>query len=73
MKLNDLIYDIWTVMLNLLVGLAVCKELDEKRLHHDLFGNNRYHKVVKPTMKDSILLTVNLGLRLSQLLDMVSV
>lgn len=60
-------------MLNLLVGLTVCEELDEKRLHYDLFGNNRYHKVVKPTVKDSILLTVNLGLRLSQLLDMVSV
>lgn len=59
---------LWTIIL---FGLANCRELDEKRLHHYLMENKKYHKsVMPPKRENAVRLTVNLGLRLSQLLDM---
>ncbi|CAC5388836.1 CHRNN [Mytilus coruscus] len=41
----------------------------ENRLHHELLHIRSYSKLIRPTGNDSLKLTVKIGLRLSQLLD----
>lgn len=43
----------------------------ENRLHHELLTIRTYSNLIRPVSNNSIQLTVKLGLRLSQLLDMV--
>jgi len=45
---------------------------DAKRLYTDLLVNNGYNKLIRPVGNNSDKLTVKLGLRLSQLIDVVS-
>ena len=44
---------------------------DAKRLYTDLLVNNGYNKLIRPVGNNSDKLTVKLGLRLSQLIDVV--
>jgi hypothetical protein len=44
----------------------------ETRLHHELLHIRGYSKLIRPTANNSVQLIVKIGLRLSQLLDMVS-
>lgn len=43
---------------------------DAKRLYHDLLSN--YNRLIRPVGNNSDRLTVKMGLRLSQLIDVVS-
>lgn len=45
---------------------------DAKRLYEDLLQRNRYDRVIRPVSNISDKLTVRLGLRLTQLIDVVS-
>ena len=44
---------------------------DAKQLYTDLLVNNGYNKLIRPVGNNSDKLTVKLGLRLSQLIDVV--
>jgi len=46
---------------------------DAKQLYTDLLVNNGYNKLIRPVGNNSDKLTVKLGLRLSQLIDVVRV
>jgi len=46
---------------------------DAKRLYTDLLVNDGYNKLIRPVGNNSDKLTVKLGLRLSQLIDVVRV
>jgi len=46
---------------------------EAKRLYTDLLENNGYNKLIRPVGNNSDKLTVKLGLRLSQLIDVVCV
>jgi len=46
---------------------------EAKRLYTDLLENNGYNKLIRPVGNNSDKLTVKLGLRLSQLIDVVRV
>lgn len=48
------------------------KEPAENRLHHELLHLRSYSKLIRPVSNNSVQLIVKIGLRLSQLLDMVS-
>lgn len=52
-------------------GAVTMKEPAEKKLHDHLLGE-RYSNLIRPTGNSSVKLTVKLGLRLSQLLEIVS-
>jgi hypothetical protein len=55
------------------IGFSSCiDEPVENRLHHELLHIRGYSKLIRPTSNNSVQLTVKMGLRLSQLLDMVS-
>jgi len=53
----------------------MCSEVsgnpDAKQLYTDLLVNNGYNKLIRPVGNNSDKLTVKLGLRLSQLIDVV--
>lgn len=53
-------------------GFIQSHELAEKRLHWYLFHEREYMKLIRPVGNDSDKLLVRLGMRLSQLLDVVS-
>lgn len=59
-----------------IIGLCYCikkaPEPVENRLHHDLLHVRSYSKLIRPVDSNLQRLTVKVGLRLSQLLDMVS-
>ena len=46
---------------------------DAKRLYEDLLRKNGYNKLIRPVGNTTIKLTVKVGLRLSQLIDVVSI
>ena len=46
---------------------------DAKRLYDDLLRKSGYNKLIRPVGNNSDRLTVKLGLRLSQLIDVVSI
>ena len=46
---------------------------DARRLYDDLLRKSGYNKLIRPVSNSSDLLTVKLGLRLSQLIDVVSI
>ena len=50
---------------------ASCGNPDAKRLYDDLLSN--YNKIVRPVVNNSDVLTVRIKLKLSQLIDLVSV
>jgi hypothetical protein len=55
-----------------LLGSATCRhEPAEKKLHEYLLSE-KYSKLIRPSGNNSVKLTVKLGMRLSQLLDVVS-
>ena len=45
---------------------------DAKMLYNDLLRKNGYNKLIRPVGNNSDTLTVKLGLKLSQLIDIVS-
>lgn len=45
---------------------------DAKMLYNDLLMKNGYNKLIRPVGNNTDKLTVKLGLRLSQLIDIVS-
>ena len=45
---------------------------DAKKLYNDLLRNSGYNKLIRPVGNNNDKLTVKLGLRLSQLIDVVS-
>lgn len=57
-----------------IIGLSYSVSMNaENRLHHELLHIRSYSKLIRPTGNDSLKLTVKIGLRLSQLLDIVSI
>ena len=61
--------------MNMQIDLAVPEaggNPDAKRLYEDLLIDNGYNKLIRPVGNNSDKLTVKLGLRLSQLIDVVS-
>ena len=55
------------------IGFSSCiDEPVENRLHHELLHIRGYSKLIRPTANNSVQLIVKIGLRLSQLLDVVS-
>ena len=46
---------------------------DAKRLYDDLLRKSRYNKLIRPVGNNSDILMVNLGLRLTQIIDVVSI
>ncbi|XP_063434758.1 acetylcholine receptor subunit alpha-L1-like [Mytilus trossulus] len=53
-----------------IIGLSYSVSMNaENRLHHELLHIRSYSKLIRPTGNDSLKLTVKIGLRLSQLLD----
>lgn len=59
------------VCVGLLGGVLSIQEPAEKKLHDHLLSD-KYSKLIRPTGNSSVKLTVKLGLRLSQLLEIVS-
>ena len=45
---------------------------DAKRLYDDLLRKSRYNKLIRPVGNNTDILLVNLGLRLTQIIDVVS-
>jgi hypothetical protein len=64
-------FRLFMVFVGLLGGVLGTQEPAEKKLHDYLLGN-KYSKLIRPTGNSSVKLTVKLGLRLSQLLEIVS-
>lgn len=62
----------WTAFLLLLLSLlmVVSADQDAKRLYEDLLTD--YNRLIRPVGNNSDRLTVKLGLKLSQLIDVVS-
>lgn len=60
----------------IMIMVATCygkdKEPAENRLHHELLHLRSYSNLIRPVSNNSVQLIVKIGLRLSQLLDMVS-
>lgn len=54
-----------------LIHFASCNQ-DEKRLHRDLLEKRKYNKLIRPSAEGQGALVVKLGMRLSQLLRVVS-
>ena len=54
------------------VAEAVCNP-DAKRLYNDIMIRSGYNKLIRPVGNNTDKLTVKLGLRLSQLIDVVSI
>lgn len=54
----------------IVVTYCVHPELPENRLHHELIQLRAYSNLIRPVSNNSVQLTVKMGLRLSQLLDM---
>ena len=60
-------------LLLLLCTLTGCHgNNDAKRLYDDLMMNGGYNKLIRPVSNSSEVLTVKLGLKLAQLIDVVS-
>lgn len=53
-----------------LIQPVSCGNPDAKRLYDDLLSN--YNKIVRPVVNNSDVLTVRIKLKLSQLIDLVS-
>lgn len=57
----------------LIVLIAVCEANDDaKRLYDDLLLKHGYNKLIRPVGNNSDKLVVKMGIRLSQLIDIVS-
>ena len=52
---------------------ATMANSDAKRLYDDLLRKSGYNKLIRPVINNTDKLIVKLGLRLSQLIDVVSV
>ena len=57
---------------NVCGAVEVRCNLDAKRLYDDILRKNNYNKLIRPVGNNTDKLTVKLGLRLSQLIDVVS-
>ena len=64
-------YDQCILIVTSLVALTYSNH-DAKRLYDDLLRKSNYNKLIRPVGNASDKLTVKLGLRLSQLIDVVS-
>lgn len=64
---------LWMAMFALsLFPLPVWTNDDAKRLYEELLMKNQYSRLIRPVGETNATLTVNLGLKLSQLVDVVS-
>ena len=59
------------IILGIFAPLAECGNPDAKRLYDDLLSN--YNKLVRPVVNVTDVLTVRIKLKLSQLIDVVSI
>ncbi|GLG99448.1 uncharacterized protein GBIM_05915 [Gryllus bimaculatus] len=62
---------LWPLLLAALGCAAVLANPDAKRLYEDLLSN--YNRLIRPVGNNSDRLTVKMGLRLSQLIDVLNV
>lgn len=54
-----------------IIGIDICQgNPDAKRLYDDLLSN--YNRLIRPVSNNTDIVVVKLGLRLSQLIDLVS-
>lgn len=65
-------YSVCVVLVATSHAVLGIKEPAEKKLHDHLLGD-RYSNLIRPTGNSTVKLTVKLGLRLSQLLEIVSI
>lgn len=76
MDLIDLTLIGFIIVFRLHVTSTNSSDSAEKRLHRDLLFRRNYYKIIRPAGSDknksAETLTVKLGMRLSQLLDIVS-
>ena len=68
---------VYSYVLRLFVHLVVLLQLcfgndNAKRLYDDLLRNSGYNKLIRPVENNTETLYVKLGIRLSQLIDIVS-
>lgn len=62
---------LWTSLLLVLLASHVAGDQDAKRLYEDLLTD--YNRLIRPVGNNSDRLTVKLGLKLSQLIDVVRI
>lgn len=65
------IASVYATTLSLFLTVCTGNE-DAKRLYDDLLCRGGYNKLIRPVSNNSDKLTVRLGIRLSQLIDVVS-
>lgn len=58
-------------VLQLFIACTLCNQY-EKRLHSELMQRRGYNKLIRPSAEGEEALVVKLGMRLSQLLEVVS-
>ncbi len=72
-KLSQLIRIVWTVLLTTLLMVKHCQaNHDARRLYDFLLAKGRYNKLVRPVEFNNQKVDVNMGLKLSQLIKVVS-
>lgn len=62
----------WLLSLFMSLFIQTMGSDDAKRLYHDLLVERRYNKLIRPVSNSSDKLVVKMGIRLSQLIDVVS-
>jgi len=68
-------YDLGVYVLSLLLYLACCLKAspDARRLYDDKLKSSGYNKLIRPVGNISDTLVVHIGLRLTQIIDVVSI
>ena len=62
------------LLLVLIHGIVLCSaSIEAKRLYDDLLKGEGYNKLIRPVGNTSDKLVVRIGLRLTQILDVVSI
>jgi nicotinic acetylcholine receptor len=60
----------WMIIVSSFLTIGIQANPDAKRLYDDLLSN--YNRLIRPVMNNTDTILVKLGLRLSQLIDLVS-
>lgn len=70
---NSVLSSVGVIKHFLIIFIAVCEANDNaKRLYDDLLRSSGYNKLIRPVGNNTDKLVVRLGIRLSQLIDIVS-
>ena len=61
----------FNILSMLVLSVSECSD-DARRLYYDLLTGRKYNKLIRPVGNSSQKLNVKMGIRLSQLIDIVS-